>query len=110
MTPIILIAAMLAMAAAAAGSVMPGVAALIGTSVVVTQIIKRGVNAIEFGWLERILVQKAGAVVLAALAAVGVVVFYAVKSQTPFDENLLLTAGQVIIGAPMLKKIFSKKK
>ncbi len=108
MTLIILVT-MLAMAPEVAAAVMPGIPALIATAVIVTQIVKRGINTINIGFLNRVIVQEAGAVVLAVLTAAGVVVFWALKTQTPLDLDLAIIAGSVMAGSPLLKKIFKGK-
>lgn len=110
MTPIILIT-MLAMAEAAAETVapvMPGIPALIATTVIATQFIKKGINSIKIGFLERLIVEKSGAVVLAVLVSAGTVAYYALATKTPFDFELLKLAGSVALASPIIKALIPK--
>ena len=110
MIPLIFIATMLmlAMQPEAAVAVMPGLAALIGTAVIVTQIVKKVINAINIGYLKRVIVQETGAIVLAVLVAVGTVAYYVVVTKTPFDFGLTILAAKVAFASPILKRLFSR--
>ena len=89
--------------------VMPGIVSLIAAVAVVTQFIKKAINNSNFGFLKKIIIEKWAAVVLAVLVSFGVVIFYASKTGTPIDLNLLILAGEVAIGATMGYSILKKK-
>lgn len=91
------------------GPVMPGIIALVAAVAVVTQFIKKAINSSTIGFLKKIIIEKKGAVVLAVITSFGVVVFYALKTGTPIDMNLLILGGEVAIAATMGYSILTKK-
>ena len=89
---------------------MPGMVALVAAVAVVTQFIKKAINNSNFGFLKRIIIEKWGAVVLAILVSLGVVVYFALTTGTPINLALLILAGEVAIAATMGYSILRPKK
>lgn len=105
-----LVLAVAAFAQADDGPVMPGIVALVAAVAVVTQFIKKAINNSNFGILKRIIIQKKGAVILAVLTSFGVVIFYALKTGTPINFDLLVLGGEVAIAATMGYSLLTAKK
>ena len=78
---------------------MPSIVELVAIVALVTQFIKQTVNNANISFLKNFIIEKAGAVTLGVISSIAVVAFYAAKTGTAFDLNLLMLAGQVAIAA-----------
>lgn len=78
---------------------MPSMIELVAIVAIVTQVIKKGINNSNLGFLKRIIIEKWGAVLLGVVVSFGTVFYHVLIEGIPFEVSLLILAGQVAVAA-----------